>query len=280
VTDPANAQDATEDQPTNSAEHSAIDQVDSPASFEDQPVLAYVEVDRFCTHCAYNLRGRPVRREAVTQLLLTSCPECGRFAEANYSTLTSYPWLKRFLTALLLLWSLFLVLFTLWESFIQVFITIATADESRYYLQYAHRYDGSRNWEMIFMIIGAFVGSVALSALLVGFMTVVAPHWKRWGYYALILARPPVVVAAAAIAWSLGWPKYSDFIFPFLGMTLTSVFIGGLIGLFLARPMIRLFVQLAIPKRFILPLSYLWTVDGKIPPGTKSTHKVDQASNP
>ena len=53
------------------------------------------------------------------------------------------------------------------------------------------------NEELLAMIILVPIGSAALSAILVGLFTVVAPHWQRWGYYALVLVRPLIIEPAS-----------------------------------------------------------------------------------
>jgi hypothetical protein len=266
-------QDASQDTAQNSSQDGPQDAPQNAGApllaFDQEPVLAYVEVDRFCTHCGYNLHGRPVRRESNTQLLLANCPECGRLTEANQSTIAAFPWLRRLTTAVLLLWTLFLVLLMLWEAGVQIGIWMTTADEIRWYALYRPEFDHYSE-DTITMMIAIFAGSTALSALAVGLITVVAPHWPRWGYYALAIVRPIVIATAITMIWRLAYPDYFELIFPFLIGSLISVLTGGFLGLYCARPLTRLMIRLALPKRFILPLAYLWIIDGKIPPGAKA----------
>jgi len=72
--------------------------------FDRQPAVAYIETDRFCDGCGYNLRTQPVRREPRTDLLVSRCPECGRFQPARDGTTAGRVWLRRLGTLLLLVW--------------------------------------------------------------------------------------------------------------------------------------------------------------------------------
>jgi hypothetical protein len=68
------------------------------------PPVAYIETDRYCEHCGYNLRTQPVVREPHTQFLVARCPECGRFHPAAEHTSAGRLWLRRLATLLLFLW--------------------------------------------------------------------------------------------------------------------------------------------------------------------------------
>jgi hypothetical protein len=77
---------------------------DDAFRFEDLPPISFVEIDRYCTHCGYNLRTQAVRREPLTEVLLTRCPECGRYQPATDLTTASRVWLRRLSPLLLLGW--------------------------------------------------------------------------------------------------------------------------------------------------------------------------------
>lgn len=263
---------------TPAASHSASP-TESLKAFDQEPVLAYIEVDRFCAHCGYNLHGRPVRRESNTQLLLTNCPECGRMAQANQSTIAAFPWLRRITTVVFLLWAFVLVILLFWEVGGQIGLWITLADEMRRYTFYRGGINFG-NEETLAMFIAMPAGSMALSAFAVGFITVVASHWQRWGYYALVIARPIVIFIAIAMIWSFAYPKYYELIYPYLVGSLISVFGGGILGLHCARPLTRLIVRIALPRRFVLPMAFLWLVDGKTPPGAKHDTEPDTKNNP
>ena len=44
---------------------------------------AYMERDRFCEGCGYNLRTLPMYRDERTAIPLVRCPDRGRFQPAN-----------------------------------------------------------------------------------------------------------------------------------------------------------------------------------------------------
>ena len=90
------------------------------------PIIAYVEVDRYCPQCAYNLRTQPVRRDGPTRLLVARCPECGSFdAVANTMTATK-PWLSRLALLGLAMWIIFLLWLIFSLSFAQGAVNFGT----------------------------------------------------------------------------------------------------------------------------------------------------------
>jgi hypothetical protein len=72
--------------------------------FENLAPVAYVEIDRYCAGCGYNLRTQAIRREPRTQVLLTRCPECGRYQPASEATTAARLWLRRLAPLFLLGW--------------------------------------------------------------------------------------------------------------------------------------------------------------------------------
>jgi hypothetical protein len=80
--------------------------VDGALRFEDLAPVAFVEIDRYCEACGYNLRTQAVRRDPRTQVLLTRCPECGRHHPAADGTTAARAWVRRFSPLLLCGWVL------------------------------------------------------------------------------------------------------------------------------------------------------------------------------
>lgn len=77
---------------------------DMNAGFDRQPVVAHVEIDRYCDGCGYNLRTQPVRAEPRTAVLMCRCPECGQFTPARDAVTAGRVWLRRLGTFLALIW--------------------------------------------------------------------------------------------------------------------------------------------------------------------------------
>ena len=72
--------------------------------FEDLDPIAYVETDRYCAGCGYNLRTQAIRREPRTRVLLARCPECGCYQPAGDATTAARLWLRRLAPLFLLGW--------------------------------------------------------------------------------------------------------------------------------------------------------------------------------
>ena len=72
--------------------------------FENLDPIAYVETDRYCAGCGYNLRTQAIRREPRTRVLLARCPECGCYQPAGDATTAARLWLRRLAPLLLLGW--------------------------------------------------------------------------------------------------------------------------------------------------------------------------------
>jgi len=105
------------------------------AEFDRRPAVAYVEVDRFCDGCGYNLLTQPVRREGHTGLLMCRCPECGRFHAARDAVTAGRVWLQRLGTLLLLGWVLTVLAFGIGLGAAQVGVMIGTLEELTRYRQ-------------------------------------------------------------------------------------------------------------------------------------------------
>jgi len=80
--------------------------------FEHSKQVGTVELDRYCTHCGYNLRQQAIRREPRTHLLLCKCPECGTFEPANTLTTATRSWFRGLVFFVWLFW------FAIWLNMI------------------------------------------------------------------------------------------------------------------------------------------------------------------
>lgn len=110
-------------------------QAHSLAEFDRQPPVAYVEMDRYCDGCGYNLRTQPVRVDARTGLLLCRCPECGRFHPARDATTAGRVWLERLGRLLLFTWILTILGGTIGLGAAQIGATFITLEELTRYRQ-------------------------------------------------------------------------------------------------------------------------------------------------
>ncbi|MFH1748349.1 MAG: hypothetical protein ABIG44_15055 [Planctomycetota bacterium] len=99
------------------------------AEFARQPTVAYVETDRYCDNCGYNLRTQAVRPDPRTGILLSLCPECGSFLAARDNVTAGRAWLRRLGTMLVLIWIPMVIggAIGLWTA--QVGVTFGTFDE-------------------------------------------------------------------------------------------------------------------------------------------------------
>jgi hypothetical protein len=280
-------------------------ELDSLVEFDRQPVVAYVEIDRFCDGCGYNLRTQPVRREARTGLLLCRCPECGSFQPARDSATAGRAWLWRLGTLALFIW----ILVILWTGFglgaAQVGLTLVPLEEFTTYRQSVitrpvpplpalsslpvglraqtitvttqgsvsvtrtttWQREVRENVEYYAEFIALLRGSsFALGFVLAMLAAVVFHHWRRWGYFVVVTV---VTVAAGVLVWCI-WrndqPHLLDWATPHIIAQAAAHFAGGLAGILLGRPFARLVVTLILPPRIRQVLAFLWLADGKQPP--------------
>ena len=76
--------------------------------------IAYVDLDRYCSRCSYNLRTLPVERDGRTGIPMVRCPECGTFHPANELASALRPWVHRFGAIALGGWILLLLFVFFW----------------------------------------------------------------------------------------------------------------------------------------------------------------------
>ena len=102
---------------------------DVQSAFATQPIVATIEVDRFCEKCGYNLRTQPVRRDPRTEILLCRCPECGRFEYARDGSTAGRVWLNRLGTWMTFGWMALLILAVLALGGAHLGLISGTVDE-------------------------------------------------------------------------------------------------------------------------------------------------------
>ncbi len=256
-----------------------------PDTGREGPIIAYVEVDRYCPECAYNLRTQPVRRDGPTRLLVARCPECGSFdAVANTMTATK-PWLSRLallgllLWILVLLWSIFglslaqgavnvvtLEEFTTWQ---QVPVPSPMAGGTRPSYQRVLRTDYlTREYRFIMGL--AIFGSFALAFLLIAMLVVACHHWPRAVFACFAVVHTFVVSAFVWEAWKYDMPALFEWSQTYIvGFGIVRL-IGALAAVWGGRPLARLTVRIFLPPRIRSVLAFLWLADGLEPPRKKT----------
>ncbi len=249
-------------------------------AFDAWPLIASVELDRFCDRCGYNLRTQAVRRDPRTEVLLCRCPECGRFQAAADAATTSRAWLQRLATLALAWWIGLIGSLALGIALGQGGITVFTLDALTTYrrvpmplpgnpqaFQYILQRQSCSEWKVLY----AFSGGISL---LLGFvagagLVVALHHWRRWGYAATAIGVPVLVAAVVALIWWGHAPHLLRWAFWYMAAHTLLCMLGGLVGTGTGRPLARLIVRTCLPPRLRPVLAFLWLVDGKAPPSAK-----------
>lgn len=256
--------------------------------FTAWPTVASVETDRFCDGCGYNLRTRPVRREPRTELLVTLCPECGRFHAAGELTSVGKPWLRRLATLLIAAWACFIVsnfaglvlaqlathMFLIENMYKSYRIAYSAGPNPVIRRRPLHQNPQSRQYREVLtlsalMSIGVTFGGFAA-------LVVVCPHWRRFVYGLVAVGMP--LAAGLIICILVFWdPPGSSgrWTYPFISGNMLVQMLGGLLGVMLGRPLTRGLLRAFLPPRLRQPLAFLWIADGKAPPGGTAEEAVD-----
>lgn len=286
--------------------------VDETFRFEDLAPVAFVEIDRYCEVCGYNLRTQAIRRDPRTRVLLTRCPECGRYHAATEATTAARVWVRRLSPLLLLAWVMLIL-----SGAVGVFcaaggISYGTLDElttrrraarasqsatqpagplvvttggrtsritsaSRwtYALQVRPEYP---DYSLFMGLVTAGSFGVTLVAALI--ILVVFHHWRRWICVLVVLAGP----LAAAVVVSMVWREEARHLFSwgigYIGYHMIVQMVGGLTGVVFGRSLARGLVRAFVPPTWRAPLAYLWLVDGRTPPSSASAAETADDRTP
>ncbi len=268
--------------------------------FDQQPVLARVEVDRFCEHCGYNLREQLIRRCPQTGLFLTRCSECGRYCPATETSALSRAWMRRLGLVGLVLWMLLaLVVFAalFGVSFVPM---VGMLEESTGYRRYEHtvpdkaaleayrekwgrihyRTNPSGDYtifvserfarELDFELV-AFQSAMLGLSMLIGLCMMMAQqvffhHWRRVPsvLFAVVLSLAPG--SLVAIVGFLDGEVFGDHEPILVLMCAACLLAGALVGVVLGRPLARVAIRVLLPPRIRGSFSFLWLADGMQPP--------------
>ncbi len=248
-------------------------------------IIAYVEVDRYCPNCAYNLRTQPVRRDGPTQLLVARCPECGSFDAVANTMTAAKPWLSRLATLGLLIWILALLGSIFGLSFAQGAVTVGTLSGFTMWQQIADpTVPGGtfrstyqrvlkpdyRTHDYEFIMTMAVFGSFVLAFLLIAILVVACHHWRRAVIGCFAVVHTLVV---SMLVWEI-WKYDMQTLFDWgkqyiIGFTIVRL-IGALAAVWAGRPLARLTVRIFLPPRIRSVLAFLWLADGMEPPRKKT----------
>jgi len=274
---------------------------DSLAEFDQQPITAMIETDRFCEKCGYNLRTQPTRREPRTEILLCRCPECGRFQPARDGATAGRVWLQRLGTLALLSWIIFLLALCFGLGMAQLGLTVGTLEELSYvdwnagpvtittqpvalgniqitrngvttvyptsgqrsaYRRIVRKPQEYDNWFRALMHTLSFLTGFLLLLLL----TVALHHWRKWAYLIPATLIPVLVAAGMYYAWKIEYPYLIDWALRKITSLGAVNLAGGLTGIVFGRPFARLTCSLLLPPRIRQVMAFLWLTDGKHPP--------------
>ena len=256
--------------------------VESPGTLS-QPYAApaaYVELDRFCEGCGYNLRTLPVYRDERTAIPVVRCPECGRFQPANDTATALRPMLHRATSVLLALWMLTIIAAVIHLAIAEGALSYATLDELTIHGGYQTRRINNRtaySWSGGYgplevnedfrdyeLFVGTILSVSSLVAFGVGLFTVVVvPHWRRRAYAGLVLAMPVVAGALVAFIWSKEAPHLFEWGLPYVVAHAVVQMLGGLAGIIFGRPLARVAVRVFLSPSVRPKLAFLWLADGK-----------------
>ena len=242
--------------------------------------VAYVELDRFCEGCGYNLRTLPVYRDEHTGIPVVRCTECGRFQPANDTATALRPMLHRVTSVLLVAWMLTIIAAFLHLALAQGALSYATLDELTIHGGYQSRrisntttytWSGShgplqinRDYADYELFVTTIIAVSFLVAFGVGLFTVVVvPHWRRRAYAGLVLVMPVVAGVLVALIWSKEAPHLFGWGLLYVTAHTGVQMLGGLAGIILGRPVARLAVRIFLPPGVRPKLAFLWLADNK-----------------
>lgn len=248
--------------------------------FELFPEVSSVETDRFCDSCGYNLHGQTVRRDPRLEILLSRCPECGRFQAVADGVSIGRKWLRRLTVGLLLVWVAGAVMGFIALTAGQVGVNLALFDELTrthstvvqpatsgtaltYQFQTVVKSDYD-DYELLMATTG--VASFGLALLVGALAVVVTHHWRRRAHYALVIGQALFVAVLVDSLWSLQAPDLAGWAIPYICLYAGLRLFGGALGVCSGRPLARGLVRMVLPPRLRPPLAFLWTCDGLVPP--------------
>lgn len=258
----------------------------APPTFDVLPAAAYVELDRFCGQCGYNLRGQAVKTDPTLRVLLCRCPECGSFTAANDAPLVHRGlslW-QRQMTVIG--WALLSVYLLLGPIGGLLGVMVGTSDDlarmKLYEIEEAElSYERDaidfqfrtlwveKQWRLA---AASIIGSAALGLATLMLWTVIFPHWPRVAYRLMAVAVPAgcAISAAILIAYFSRRGMHDALPMWVLFCMAVAYMAFGQLGALIGRPVARFAARILLPPALRPAMAYLWMVDGKPPPHAKT----------
>jgi hypothetical protein len=244
--------------------------------------IACMELDRFCEHCAYNLRTLPVFCDERTGIPIVRCTECGKFQSANDTATIYRPWLHRLTSLVLGGWVIVMIAIFFWLCVAETAITCVTLEEltirsgtqiQRFGSTTIQTVRGSGPLEVWTdmpdhdkFIAAILTGSTSVAFVFGLLMVVVMAHWRKLAYYAVALSVPLLVACIAVIIWREEAPHLLGWSLTYIAAHAGANILGASLGVTFGRPIARLAVRIFIPPTLRPRLAYLWIADGKTLP--------------
>lgn len=251
--------------------------------------VATVETDRFCDRCGYNLRTRPVLREARTKLLIIRCPECGVFHAAATGHAELRPWLARLGAFALGVWVVGLLAITFatyaihaglsfvtldvltgWEQ-----VPIASSTPNAMGFNYVRVYrPPTRPLDQLGLGVALAV-SLLLPLACFMLLSMAFHHWRRAVMVALAIALSMgayTFVRFVAVEQSPDIVLLAPWVIPAHALLSAA---GGLIGATWGREIARFVLRIVLPPRARSVFAFVWVADGLEPPTP-----VDRSARP
>ncbi len=244
-------------------------------SQESWPHVAYIETDRFCTDCGYNLRNQKVLRHSELHILLCRCPECGKHHAASDSTTIGSLWTRRFARMGLALWVLTLVIVGLAMCFVETVVMIGTLEEMT---RYNYQVGGIgtptrvlRDLNTEHFVFFSFLGLLSLinGVLMGGGAATFCYHWRRSRYLLLVLVTALLPSLITVAIWQTQTPHLLEIGLKTVATHAALFLAGGTFGALWGRSIARLVVRAILPSKYWQALSDLWLVDNKKMPPPK-----------
>lgn len=254
---------------------------------DNWPTVAFVEVDRFCAECGYNLHQQSVMRQPETQLLVCRCPECGRFHAAGDTTSAGSLWVRRVGRLALVPWILGLLAAAAALAAAEGGLMVGTLEEMTH-RQRITVSGTATQWTATIRemtderyVVMTLLGSLSLAAgAILGTAAVtLCYHWRRRNYLLLVFLVPMLPAVLAGIGWRFEAPTMIGFGLKVIAGHYSLFVFGGIIGVCFGRPVSRAVIRAALPPKWWPLLGDLWTIDDKPlpkPRGSKLQSNVNQ----
>ncbi len=233
----------------------------------DARPLARVQSECFCEACGASLYLQPVYRSGEQGPWVVRCAGCGAISAANANIAGRAPWRRRLNMGLLLLWLAVLLGGIVGMFFADWAIVMETWWDAQY--SYRNRLgDAEVLEEAREMLVAAALVPLAWGVLLASSVF----HWRKlWHVLAAVLLPAGALALAMGLHWDrygspAQWPWEHRASLPVAFLTAGLEVLGGVVGVWIGRPVARGLIRVLLPPRARAALAFLWHRDGKTPP--------------